>query len=134
MDDCGRQTLAEALMVAPDRVENYLDAEAAWFNALAADPVLKTAIPHATEDQVEAAMGAQQSRFEKAYSDGVDAGNQRLEDFNMRQEFGKVAAITAGVFAAACFVVFLFIAFLIVAVRVERHLRTMSAISAKFSR
>lgn len=131
-EQCGQQKVENANDAAPDREVDYLTAERSWFDSLTADPALKKTIPHKNADEVQKAIESEESRFAKAFSDRVSSDNQRSEDLAMRQEFGKLAAVAAGITAASCFALFLVIAFLIVAVRVERHLRAMAAISGRF--
>ena len=110
---------------------NYLIEAAGYFNQLANDPHLATRYPDTgSDDQTKQILNEMGKDFELKFQAQVSAQDAKNEAAIVEATAQRLAAMTFLTVAGAAFLGFLYIAFLIVFLRIEKHLEKMSDDSA----
>lgn len=109
------------------RAENYLDQKSKYYVALASDPQTTSKYQSSEVDEVNGYLEAIDKEFDDSFSALAHRDDERVTDANAKSILrSSTGHILMGV-AAASFVAFLVIAFLLVAIRIEKHLLGVEA-------
>jgi len=109
-----------------DKAVNYLDDFSSYAEQLASDPHVATNYRGLTDDQAKAAVDAAIGDFAAKFRTAIEAQsakNQNAQSDAIAHRIRSMALLGA---AGAAFLTFLFIAFLIVFLRIEKHLEVIS--------
>ncbi len=110
-----------------DRQQNYFTQETRYLEAAAKDPQLTIKYPPSADKlTILREVSKIQEAFTKKFDAQAQADDARLQNENARIMLGKAYATTLVTAALATFLAFLIIAFLIVAIRIEKHIGTIS--------
>jgi hypothetical protein len=109
-----------------DRAVNYLTASLSYFAALANDPHVGANYQNLTDDQAKAVVDGISSDFAEKFRGEIEAQNSRNVAAQVDATARRIMFMTLFGAAGAAFFAFLFIAFLIVFLRIEKHLETIS--------
>jgi hypothetical protein len=109
------------------RAPNYMSSFTGYFDSMANDAHVATNYQNLPDDQVRAFVDNIISDFATKFRAEIAAQNSRNMDAQVSASAHRVIAVTYLGIAGTAFLAFLFIAFLIVFLRIEKHLETMSA-------
>jgi hypothetical protein len=109
-----------------DKALNYLMGFSSYTQQLANDPHVATNYGSLSDDQAKAAVDAVVSDFAAKFRAAIDAQNSKNLDAQASAIAHRIQSMTELAAAGAAFLAFLFVAFLIVFLRIEKHLDTMS--------
>ena len=109
------------------KADNYLSASASYFNELAGDPHLATRYPDTgSDEQARQTIDEMVGDFTDKFREQVNAQDTRNEAAAAGASAERLASGAYLTVAGAAFLGFLYIAFLIVVLRIEKHLERMS--------
>ena len=109
------------------KAENYLNESATYFTQLANDPHLATRYPDTgSNEQTRQTMDEFVRDFGEKFQAQVSAQDTKNETAATDALTQRLASMTYLIIAGAAFLGFLYIAFLIVFLRIEKHLEKMS--------
>jgi len=109
------------------RAENYLTESATYLTQLASDPHLATRYPDTgSDEQTRQTMDEMVRDFGEKFQAQVNAQDTKNEAAAANALTQRLASMTYLTVAGAAFLGFLYIAFLIVFLRIEKHLEKMS--------
>ncbi len=109
-----------------DKALNYLTDFSSYTQQLANDPHVATNYGSLSDDQAKTAVDAVVNDFAAKFRAAIEAQNSRNQDAQASAIAHRIQSMTELVAAGIAFLAFLFIAFLIVFLRIEKHLDTMS--------
>jgi len=106
-----------------DRTINQLNQLSAYMDAARADPQMRSKYPPtADKDTVGRYVGEIEDNFNSEFSKAAAVDDERKAKAVTEANEARASATVWGAFAISMFGSFLFIAFLIVAIRIEKHL------------
>src|SRR5579863_885998 len=110
-----------------DRAENYLAVFSNYFDSMANDPHVATNYQNLSDDQTKALVDDISKDYASKFQAEIEAQNMRNAAAEVDAANHRVMSATYLGIAGGAFLAFLFIAFLIVFLRIEKHLNIMSA-------
>ena len=110
-----------------EKATNFLIEAGSYFNDLANDPHLAVRFPDTgRDDQTRLILDDMSKDFESKFQEQVGAQNAKNEAAIVEASSRRLVGMTLLTVAGAAFLGFLYIAFLIVFLRIEKHLEKMS--------
>lgn len=110
-----------------DKAVDYLSVFSGYMEQLARDPHVATNYRSLTDDEAKAAVDVAVNDFASKFKAAIEAQNSRNLEAQAAAISHRIWSVTLLGVAGAAFLAFLFIAFLIVFLRIEKHLEIMSA-------
>ena len=117
-----------------DKAQNYLSVFSSYFDSMVNDAHVTTNYQNLSDDQTRALVDEVAKNFALKYKNEIDAQNARNAAAQFDAAADRLMSATLLGIAGAAFLAFLFIAFLIVFLRIEKHLDIMSAQSDNAAR
>jgi hypothetical protein len=109
-----------------DREVNQLEQLAGYMDAARSDPQIKSKYPPTNDKETLAKYLAElETNFNTAFAKAADADDARKAKAAAEAAEARAVAAIWGAAAVSMFISFLFVAFLIVAIRIEKHLGNM---------
>lgn len=110
-----------------DKAVNYLTQFSNYTQQLSNDPHVATNYGSLSDDQAKTAVDGIVGDFAAKFRAAIEAQNSKNSDARADAATHRILSVTLLAAAGTAFVTFLFIAFLIVFLRIEKHLEIMSA-------
>jgi hypothetical protein len=108
------------------RAQNYLSASSSYFSAMTSDPHVATNYQNLSDDQTKIVIDNLTEDFASKFQAEIDAQNTKNASAQVNAAAHRVMSMTYISIAGSAFLAFLFIAFLIVFLRIEKHLEFMT--------
>jgi hypothetical protein len=122
---CERDQLNQAKEFG-DRPGNYLTVFSSYFDSMANDPHVATNYQNLSDDQTRAFVDDLAKDFASKFRAEIEAQNSKNAAAQVDATAHRIMSMTYLGIAGSAFLAFLFIAFLIVFLRIEKHLEVMS--------